>query len=147
MPFQYGMRMICGSPETFPNYLFDGREEDVIEIIKAGNTILKYQAQVNEAACKGAFEHEFEGLRFICLNGGGFSSDVFKSVYDESKHDGMMPFKYDGKNKQWVISMYGTKDIDLSLIAKKWGGGGHKQACGMQVKDITKIFPNININE
>ncbi len=146
LPFQYGMRMICNSPETFPTYLFNNNEEDIIEIIKAGNTILKYQTQVNESACKAAFEYEFEGLRCICLNGGGFSSDVFKSVYDENKHDAMMPFKYDGKDKQWILSLYGTKDIDLSLVAKKWGGGGHKSACGFQVKDITTVFKDININ-
>ena len=29
---------------------------------------------------KASFETEFNGLRAICLNGGGFNSDVFKSV-------------------------------------------------------------------
>lgn len=146
LPFQYGMRMICNSPEKFPTYLFENDHQFIEDIIEKGKTILQYQSQVNESACKGAFEYEFEGLRCICLNGGGFSSDVFKSVYDESKHDAMMPFKYDGKDKQWVLSLYGTKDIDLSLIAKKWGGGGHKSACGFQVKDITTVFKDININ-
>lgn len=141
LPFQFGMRMICNSPETFPTYLFNNNEEDIIEIIKAGKTILKYQSQVNESACKSAFEYEFEGLRCICLNGGGFNSDVFKSVYDESKHDIMMPFKYDGKSKQWIISIYSTKkDIDCSELARKYKGGGHFSAAGMQVNDIRDIF-------
>jgi nanoRNase/pAp phosphatase (c-di-AMP/oligoRNAs hydrolase) len=39
-----------------------------------------------------------------------------------------MPF-YFAKNK-WVVSLYTTKDIDVSEIAKKYGGGGHKQAAG-----------------
>lgn len=145
LPFQFGMRMICNSAETFPTYLFNDNEEDIIDIIKAGNTILKYQAQVNESACKAAFEYEFEGLRCICLNGGGFNSDVFKSVYDESKHDAMMPFKYDGKSNQWIFSLYGTKDIDLSVIAKKWKGGGHAKACGFQVVSLSDVFKNLNI--
>ena len=145
LPFQFGIRMICNSTETFPTYLFKNNEEDIIEIIKSGKTILKYQEQVNETACRAAFEYEFEGLRCICLNGGGFNSDVFKSVYDESKHDAMMPFKYDGKDNQWIFSLYGTKDIDLSLIAKKWGGGGHKSACGFQVSKLSDVFKNLNI--
>lgn len=143
LPFQFGMRMICNSPDTFPDYLFSDNDEIIESIIKDGKTVLKYQAQVNEQACKGVFECEFEGLRAICLNGGGFNSDVFKSVYDESKHDVMMPFKFDGKNNKWIISMYGTKDIDLSVIAKKYGGGGHKSACGFETLNISTIFKNI----
>ncbi len=145
MPFQFGMRMICNSPETFPTYLFNNEYEFVESIIEKGKTILKYQTQVNETACKSAFEYEFEGLRCICLNGGGFNSEAFKSVYDENKHDAMMPFKYDGKSKQWIFSLYGTKDIDLSVIAKKWKGGGHAKACGFQVVRVSDVFKNLNI--
>ncbi len=144
LPFQFGMRMLCNSPETFPQDIFNNPNNSFVEeTIETGKSILLYQAQVNESACKGAFEYEFEGLRCICLNGGGFNSDVFKSVYDESKHDAMMPFKYDGKTNQWIFSLYGTKDIDLSIIAKKWGGGGHKQACGFQVVSVSDVFKNI----
>ena len=138
LPFQFGMRMFCNSPETFPTELFTD-DSLTIGIIEKGKTILQYQAQVNEVNCRNSFEIKFEGLRAICLNGAGFNSDVFKSVYDESKHDMMMPFKFDGKTKQWIISMYGTKDIDLSLIAKKYKGGGHKSACGFQVDDIKQL--------
>src|ERR1035437_1030488 len=133
LPFQFGMRMFCNSPETFPTELFTD-DSLVNGIIEKGKTILQYQAQVNETNCKGAFEIEFEGLRAICLNGAGFNSDVFKSVYDEAKHDIMMPFKFDGK--QWIISMYTTKEIDLSVIAKKYGGGGHAKASGAQFKKL-----------
>jgi oligoribonuclease NrnB/cAMP/cGMP phosphodiesterase (DHH superfamily) len=145
LPFQFGMRQACNSPESFPEYLFIFTDKDIIEspvygIIENGKTILKYQAQVNELMCKkAAFEMKFEGLRAICLNGGGFNSDVFKSVYDESNHDIMMPFQFDGK--QWTISLYTTKkEIDCSAIARLRGGGGHRQAAGFQVKDIKTVF-------
>ncbi len=143
MPFQYGMRLLCNSPETFPQEIFDipnKHNNFIVETMIAGTTVLKYQSMINEAQCKRAFEYEFEGLRAICLNGGGFSSDVFKSVYDESKHDVMMPFQFDGKQKQWILSMYTTKDIDCSEIAIKYGGGGHAKACGFSVLDIYSIF-------
>jgi oligoribonuclease NrnB/cAMP/cGMP phosphodiesterase (DHH superfamily) len=141
LPFQFGMRERCNSAETFPLWLLtQDDEEDIIEIIKQGKTILNYNAKVNEAQCKkNAFEIEFEGLRAICLNGGGFNSDVFKSVYDESKHDIMMPFQFNGKF--WVISLYTTKDhIDCSVIAKSKGGGGHKKAAGFQTTDISFLI-------
>jgi oligoribonuclease NrnB/cAMP/cGMP phosphodiesterase (DHH superfamily) len=144
LPFQFGMRLYCNSVDSFPIEVFEN-EELVKQIIHEGLTVLKYQSQVNELQCKKAsFETEFNGLRAICLNGGGFNSDVFKSVYDESKHDIMMPFQFDGK--KWTISLYTTKDeVDCSVIAKANGGGGHKKAAGFQVEDISKVFSQIQI--
>lgn len=144
LPFQFGMRLYCNSVNSFPVEVFEN-EELVKQIIHEGLTVLKYQSQVNELQCKKAsFETEFNGLRAICLNGGGFNSDVFKSVYDENKHDIMMPFQFDGK--KWTISLYTTKDeVDCSIIAKANGGGGHKKAAGFQVEDISKVFSQIKI--
>jgi|SRR6185369_5334077 len=141
LPFQFGIRMYCNSLDTFPDNVF-WNEDWIRKVIEKGKTILQYQAQVNESACnKSAFEFNFEGLKAICLNGGGFNSDVFKSVYNEEIHDIMMPFVFNGKF--WVISLYTTKDIDCSNIAKKHGGGGHKKAAGFQVYDIKTIFTNM----
>lgn len=150
LPFQFGMRLNCHSPQTFPMNLLDGTPNDRIVdgFIHKGHTILEYQANMNRAACGASFEFEFEGLRAICLNGGGFNSDVFKSVYDPAKHDIMMPFRFNGKQKEWVFSMYSIKpDIDVSVIAKKWGGGGHKAAAGFQVKDLALVFTFLNNKE
>lgn len=144
LPFQFGMRQHCNSVESFPIELFEN-EQLVRDIISQGVTILKYQSQVNQLQCKKAsFEAEFNGLKAICLNGGGFNSDVFKSVYDESKHDIMMPFQFDGA--KWTISLYTTKDeVDCSVIAKANGGGGHKKAAGFQVNDISTVFSQIQM--
>lgn len=146
MPFQYGMRMICSSPETFPPDLFKTysindieTDSPVYNIIHDGKLILEYQKVQNERACKSAFEIEFEGLRTIALNNGGANSQVFASVYDENKHDIMMPFFFTGTH--WTFSMYTTKDeVDCSGICKKYGGGGHKKAAGFQLKELPDEF-------
>lgn len=142
LPFQFGMRLKCNSIETFPVKVFEN-DEYVNDIINDGFIVLKYQSQINELQCKkSSFEYEFSGLRAICLNGGGFNSDVFKSIYNEDKYDIMMPFQFNGK--YWTVSLYTTKDeIDCSVIAKENGGGGHKKAAGFQVEDIKTIFKNI----
>ncbi len=141
LPFQYGMRSICTSPETFPTQLLvpdDDWNEELQIITTAGIGILSYIKSSNSVYCRSAFEIEFEGLRAICLNTNGFSSQTFESVYDESKHDVMIPFAYSGKF--WKFSMYTTKDIDLSVIAKRLGGGGHKQACGFEKEGLPVAF-------
>lgn len=141
LPFQYGMRQICTSPETFPlDVIGYGGMSVVNSIVVNGELIMAYQAQMNMQQCKRtAFETEFKGLRAICLNGGGLGSDTFKSVYDESKHDIMMPFQFNGKF--WTVSLYSAKpEIDCSAIAKSMGGGGHKGAAGFTVTDISTVF-------
>lgn len=163
LPFQFGMRLECNSVESFPDILFEPMsyaiEKTIINIVKQGRTILKYQAQVSELNCKkNSFESDVfdymymapyigkqrpsgRPLRAICLNGGGFNSDVFKSVYNPEIHDVMMPFQFDGK--QWTFSLYTTKDeVDCSEIAKRQGGGGHKKAAGFQKKYLHDVFPN-----
>lgn len=137
LPFQYGMRLECTSPETFPTGCLI-EFSFVEEIRKIGQSILKYQANVDAYAAKGAFEIGFKGYRAICMNGGGTNSQAFKTVYDEAKHDLMMPFRFNGKF--WTFSIYTTKDIDCSVLAKELGGGGHFSASGMQVNDINEFF-------
>lgn len=146
MPFQYGMRLICTGVNDFPMNLLKRSEvfdplrglcetsRKCAEIRHDGRTVLKYQKQQNIRACRSAFEVEFEGLRAICLNNGGANSQLFESVWDEEKYDIMMPFVFNGK--YWVFSIYTTKpDIDCSELAKRYGGGGHKQAAKFQVTD------------
>jgi oligoribonuclease NrnB/cAMP/cGMP phosphodiesterase (DHH superfamily) len=73
----------------------------------------------------------------IALNGGGFSSNAFKSVYDPYKHDIMMPFRFNGT--LWTFSIYTTKDdIDCSALAKEMGGGGHRKAAGFEMKSVNE---------
>lgn len=133
MPFQYGMRMHCTSPESFPTSVFVNGKTTLEAIKRDGMIILRYQKQMNErAASMTAFELNFEGYRAICMNNGGANSQLFASVYDEAKHDIMLPFVYNGK--YWVFSIYSTNPaIDCSVLAKKYGGGGHRQAAGFQI--------------
>ena len=141
MPFQYGMRMECGSPETFNAQLFneDGRQNLTDDIIRDGKLILSYQNSQYERAAKASFEIEFEGLRAVCLNAGGGNSQMFASVFDENKHDIMIPFFFGGK--RWTFSLYTTKDeIDCSVIAKSKGGGGHKKAAGFTMPELPAEF-------
>lgn len=147
MPFQYGMRMTCSSPETFQQQLFS-KEQDIgilyadafcSKIIEQGQLILSYQKTQNEIACRYSFELEFDGLRAICLNNGGANSQVFASVYDENKHDLMIPFVFTGKH--WTFSLYTTKEeIDCSVLAKTRGGGGHKKAAGFKLDSLPENF-------
>lgn len=138
LPFQFGMRLNVSSADSFPQDLLARipyvNNELIPNIITRGDIILAYQRQQNSVAMRGAFEVEFAGYQVIACNGGGFNSEAFASVWDENKYDLMMPFRYNGKH--WVFSLYTTKDIDCSELAKSMGGGGHKKAAGFQMDKL-----------
>lgn len=133
LPFQYGMRLEGFTPETLADFLFDESMNDrmkIIGIADTGKKILKYQAQQDKALMKKSFTAHILGFTAICCVG-AYGSIAFESVYDESAHDLMIGLSFDGK--EWGFSLRTTKDdVDVSFIAKKFGGGGHKKASGFR---------------
>lgn len=88
-----------------------------------------------------SFKMTFEDVTFLCLNTARCNSNTFAALdVPQTGHDALMGFYYDGK--KWTISMYHAahrKDLDLSLIAVKYGGGGHRGACGFRADKLPWI--------
>jgi len=108
--------------------------DETRETVKNGEISLRYRDKFWWGLIRGnSFETEFEGYSGIACNAGpGVNSDLFQYA---PKKDLMLPYFFDGK--QFTVSIYTTKDhIDCSEIAKKYGGGGHKQAAGFQCSEL-----------
>lgn len=137
LPFQYGMRQFADTLPESPIWheLLSHNGEVVAEIANRGTTILKYQSKQDAVFAKGmSYEAEFEGLRAIVINKAYSNSKVFDTVYDPERHDIMV--MYGVKPGEWKYSLYSDKDeVDVSQIAQKYGGGGHKGAAGFYVKE------------
>jgi len=135
VPFQYAMRSIISTIDDFSLPI-----GTVPEVIEKGKYITKYVEETDSYTCKHySFETTFKGYRAICLNVPGISSDTFKSIYDERKHDIIIGFCYTGKF--WKVSLRSIKAIDVSLLASQYtGGGGHFHAAGFEVQDIDEII-------
>ena len=93
----------------------------------------KYRDSWAKEYLRIGFETKFEGLRCFALNLGMCSSEYFKSLPD-GKYDVYMPFSFNGE--YFKISMYSLTTVDVSKIAIKYGGGGHKGASGFQCKTL-----------
>lgn len=137
--FQYGicaenLEDVIGDLLTF----YEGLDK-VAKIVENGKIIQKYNRNENEKIMARSFTIEWENLIFLCLNHAKTNSLVFESAV-KPYHDGLLSFFYNGE--VWKFSLYGAskKDVDLSVIAKKYGGGGHKQACGFELKNLPEIF-------
>jgi len=81
-----------------------------------------------------SFEVEWEGLRFLAVNSYMPGSRQLKSKFDPEKYDAMLVFGLI-QNRIWKVSLYtdNTEKFDLSKIANKYGGGGHRGACGFEI--------------
>lgn len=110
------------------------------EILRAGEAIQRYvEIQYAEQAKIISFNLLFEGLNFIAFNHAGKGSKIADSIWDPAIHDAIFSFVW--ANDHWKIGLYTDKpDIDVSVIAVKYGGGGHKGAAGFQCKELPFVF-------
>ena len=131
--FQYGIKTLQDimNPEDNKWLGLFRTNEYCSDIIEHGKIIKKYIDNENASFIKRfMFETEIDGIKAIAVNRGGTSSQLFDSVDTENKI--MMPF-IKMPNGKWTVSLYTSdKDIDCSVIAKKYDGGGHRGAAGFQ---------------
>lgn len=136
--FQYALRAEPLTPVGWAA-MFDGDRAFVNDLLVKGRTCQRYAQDVDASICKSrTWIMEWEGLKFLCINSARFNSLVFAARdVPETGHDALIGFCFDGK--QWTVSLYHAKhrtDLDLSEIAKRHGGGGHRGACGFTSKTL-----------
>ena len=104
------------------------------ELIEAGKQMKLYRDGWAKSVMEVGFPVEFEGYKCFAVNLPRCNSQYFDSVKDDG-YDILLPFYYNGE--YWTFSMY-TEDpnIDVSEIAVKYGGGGHKGAAGFQTVEL-----------
>lgn len=145
MEAQQGMRLSMNNPDVaFDEWLWLFDDNSSMEtIMQDGELIMRFEEKSNQIRCSKAFDLVFEGHKFAVVNNTLAGSSVLNS-YARSDHDGLMVFSYHGKKQKWDVSLYGnelsSQQVDLSVIAKKYGGGGHANACGFMVDNINEII-------
>lgn len=144
LPFKYYMYGQCNSVESFPKELLIIGSTNLNAInhsILTGRSIMKYQEMMDESATRAfSFDKEvYNGLRALVLNIPYFNSESLKTKYNKEDYDIMIGFCYTGN--KWSVSLRSDKpEVDVSIIAKNKGGGGHKGAAGFEVENFEDIF-------
>lgn len=132
--FQHGLRS-CDLTNLWPLLLDDRTKSKVIVdgLLDAGKMLQYVKANENKDIAEHfAFDIEFEGRKFCAINHARYNSHLFDAAV-RPEHEGLFGFNWTGK--KWRVSLYHAPhrtDIDLSVIAVKYGGGGHRGACGFQ---------------
>lgn len=139
--FQHGLRSQDLTAHDW-HELFSYAASDLMveKLLKAGNVLQYAKTKENESIAKHlSFTIQFEGLCFCAINAARYNSHLFTAGI-KPEHDALFGFNYDGK--KWRVSLYhapGKEHHDLSKIAVKHGGGGHKGACGFTLDKLPFI--------
>lgn len=145
--FQHGLKSQFIDRDTWRwlvgNQCDPGLSERVVTVLLEQGKYIQYARdnEYSEVIKQQGFTVQFEGLTFLACN--SHNLDIRSQLFTagiKPEHQALMGFSFNGR--QWRVSMYGVpgrKDIDLSLIAVKLGGGGHAQACGFHTPKLPFI--------
>lgn len=111
----------------------------VVSLLDAGKAIQFAKNQEDaDVVTNYGFDVQLEGLTFLACNHGRYNSLLFTAGL-KSHHDACLGFNWDGPLQNWRVSLYhalGKEHHDLSKIAVKFGGGGHRGACGFRLEKL-----------
>ena len=140
MAFNFGLQTLTVLPNHRIWKKLLSNDEGLLQyVMRQGKAILNYLTPWYSRLVRSySIEGMIEGRSTIFLNVGGVDSSVFDSVSNQ----------YDiclrgviGKDQEWHLSMTTTReDLDLSLIAESFGGGGHAKSSGLKVSKLEDIF-------
>jgi len=122
------------------NKLAEELEDENIrrEYIEKGKLIQKYERKVIEDIISSNKETVvFEGYEIYAVNAPNFfASQIGDTLLKEKPPLAIIWHWSEGKI---VVSLRSDKSVDVSEIAKKYGGGGHKKAAAFRVESLNKL--------
>lgn len=113
----------------------------VDDLVEEGVILDRFSKSLNqEAADRGAFLKTLWGIKFLVINSQLRGSQLLEHAAFELQRSGesvealcVFSLNKFGKFNFSLYHAHGQKHRDLTVIAKKYGGGGHAGACGFEV--------------
>ncbi len=139
-------REIIASLDTYPLKfsIWDKITKDfqstakIKKYINEGKAIVKYQATLVESLVENGIEARIDGHNVIAVNSPILHSEIGHHI--GKNYPNTIGLIWNSKNGRIKTSLRSGKNIDVSKIAQKFGGGGHKQASGFSF-DYEFDFP------
>ena len=111
---------------------------DCNKLADEGFALLRYQDQLVDMIIKKSFPKKIAGHNVVVVNSTSHWSEVGNTLckkYPDA--DFSASFYQDIDGYKWSLRSIG--DFDVSAIAKKFGGGGHKNAAGFTSKTFEDV--------
>lgn len=116
---------------TFEQWdVFETEDWVLPQLITEGVAIERFKNRQIDDACRNATEIELAGHKIMAVNSTVNFSEVAGKLAEDRPFGVAWFYRQDGQ-KQWSLR---SRDggVDVSEIAKKFGGGGHRNAAGFE---------------
>lgn len=121
--------------EEFDKYLDDSAVDNAQE---RGAYILAYSKTVISKIAKHAALRKIDGKEVLVVNSSHWMSEIGNAL--SPKCDYALIWYYDHDTRQVKVSLRAHhEDSDVSEIAKRYGGGGHRKAAGFSLQPGTSV--------
>jgi len=142
--FQYGFKNYATNPKEkdflFWNGWFFMDSERVLstrirDVMFSGANIKKYvEDRFKSNLAERSFIVDWEGYKCLVINGDPYIANYLTRAKEFEGCDIGINF-CNARGEFWIVNLRTTRDdIDLSSLAKKYGGGGHRAAAGFPCK-------------
>lgn len=108
--------------------------EEAGDVLMEGWAIRRAMLQAVELTCKDAFVDEIGGYYVPIVNCTTHVSEVGHRLLEMCPDAPFSASYRDTKDESREFSLRSRGDFDVSVIAKSYGGGGHKSAAGFRTK-------------
>lgn len=116
----------------------DWNTNHIKRYIEKGKTIVKYQKELIKHAVAESLKVEFCGYKTYAVNfNGALVSQIGHALYEKFPPIAIV---WSAKGDKIVISLRSNGKVDVSKLAAKFGGGGHKAAAGFRI-GLNEKFP------
>lgn len=128
----------------FDFFEYEKFEDDSVvdDAINRGKYILAYSKTVIKKIADNAVERSWRGKKVMLVNSSHWMSEIGNKLALDC--DFVVIWYYDHQAHKTRVSLRCFhEDIDVSVIAKLYGGGGHKKAAGFELprdKHIESLF-------
>lgn len=127
--FSAAFDMVPFSFEEFDKFLDDSAIDEAQE---RGAYILAYSKTVVSKVAKGAKSRRIDGRHVLVVNSSHWMSEIGSML--STRCDYALVWYWDHATRQARVSLRAHhEDSDVSEVAKKWGGGGHRKAAGFSL--------------
>ena len=127
---------------------FEKFEDDSVfdDAVKRGSYVLAYSKTVVKKVCEKASLRVYKGMKVLVVNSSHWISEIGARLAPDC--DFATIWYYDHDDRMIKVSLRSFHDaVDVSEIAKDFGGGGHKKAAGFQLNGELNVDDIFDIKE
>lgn len=119
---------------------------------EAGELLMKLKQNSVERISAGGKVQKMGDYSVYVVNSPTLQSDIGNYCVNKKDLEGdyicdyAIVWRYNEPSETYYVSFRSRGDVDVSLIAKQYNGGGHNAASGCELKNITDLLSYMHIN-